>query len=129
MPAGSHTVCLLDDEPSVLKALSRLLDAEGIASEQFVSSERFLAYAQTHPIWVAVLDIRMPGTSGFSVLHVLGTLHPHAQVIVITAEDDPAHRVAAMAGGAAAFFLKPIDNDAFIGAVRAALLPANPPPA
>jgi FixJ family two-component response regulator len=119
-------VCLLDDEPSVLKALSRLLESEGISTEQFTDSEQFLRHAQSHPVYVAVLDVRMPGTSGFSVQHVLGTLHPRVQVIVITAEDDPAHRVAAMAGGASAFFLKPIDNDAFIAAIRAALRLADP---
>jgi FixJ family two-component response regulator len=121
-------VCLLDDEPSVVKAIGRLLASEGLASEQFTEPARFLTYAQTHPIRLAVLDIRMPGMNGFRVQDVLRVLHPKVGVIVITAEDDPAHRHAAMAGGALGFFLKPLNDDSFLAAVHAALRPSGQEP-
>jgi FixJ family two-component response regulator len=127
---GSHTVCLLDDEPSVVRALGRLLASEGLATEQFTEPAHFLAYARTHPVELVVLDVRMPGMSGLTVQGALRQLHPQAGVIVITAEDDPAHRFAADAGGAVGFFLKPLNEDAFLGAVRAALngaAPTKPP--
>lgn len=114
----------------MVKALGRLLASEGMATEQFTEPASFLAYARTHAVEVAVLDVRMPGMSGLTVQGALRLLHPHAGVIVITAEDDPAHRFAAVAGGAVGFFLKPLEEDAFLGAVRAALngaAPAKPP--
>ena len=117
----AHTVCLLDDEPSVVKALGRLLASEGLATEQFTQPARFLAYARTHAVELAVLDVRMPGMSGLTVQGALRIIQPNAGVIVITAEDDPAHRFAALAGGATGFFLKPLNEDAFLGAVRSAL--------
>jgi FixJ family two-component response regulator len=122
------TVCLLDDEPSVLKALGRLLASDGLGAQQFTEPVRFLSYAQTHPVSLAVLDIRMPGMNGFQVQDALRTLQPKAGVIIITAEDDAAHRQIAMAAGASAFFLKPLNNDAFLEAVHAALRPADPTP-
>lgn len=118
------TVCLLDDEPSVLRALGRLLASEGVVTEQFSEPGRFLSYAQTHLVHLAVLDIRMPGMSGFQVQDALRTLQPKAGIIIITAEDDAAHRHAAMAAGAAAFFLKPLNDEAFLAAVHAALRPS-----
>jgi len=122
----AHTVCLLDDEPSVVKALGRLLASEGLATEQFTEPACFLAYARTHPVELVVLDVRMPGMSGLTVQGALRALHPQAGVIVITAEDDPAHRFAAVSGGAVGFFLKPLNEDAFLGAVHAALGEAGP---
>jgi len=119
-------VCLLDDEPSVLKALGRLLASEGVVTEQFTEPARFLGYAQSHPVSLVVLDIRMPGMSGFQVQDALRTLQPRARVIVITAEDDSAHRQMAMNAGASAFFLKPVNNDNFLAAVHTALQPDGP---
>ena len=113
----------------MVKAIGRLLASDGVVTEQFTEPARFLTYAQSHPVRLAVLDIRMPGMSGFRVQDALRTLHPKAGIIIITAEDDPAHRHAAMAGGATAFFLKPLNADDFLAAVRAALRSSAPEPA
>jgi len=123
LPYPASTICLLDDEPSVLKALGRLLASEGLQAEKFTEPVRFLAYARSHPVRVVVIDVRMPGMTGLEVLAELRTASPEAQVLIITAEDDPAHRAAAINGGAAAFFLKPFDDDAFVEAIRAAIAP------
>jgi len=72
-----------------------------------------------------VLDIRMPGMNGIQVQDALRTLQPKAGVIIITAEDDATHRQAAMTAGASAFFLKPLNDDAFLEAVHAALRPGD----
>jgi len=114
---------LLDDEPSVIKAIGRLLAVEDLPTEKFTEPARFLAYARSHPIRLAVVDVRMPGMSGLDVLAELRATMPHVRVIIITAEDDPGRRNAAMAAGAVAFFLKPFDEDAFLVAVRAAIAP------
>jgi CheY-like chemotaxis protein len=56
-----------------------------------------------------------------TVLNELHVVSPGARVIVMTGENNPAHRTAALAGGAAAFFLKPFDDEALLAAVRAAI--------
>ncbi len=121
MPFPAATICLLDDEPSVLKALGRLLASIDLPTEKFTEPARFLAYAGGHPVGLAVIDVRMPGMNGLEVFSELRKISPKTRVIIMTAEEDPDHRDAAMSGGASAFFLKPFDDSAFLTAVRAAV--------
>ncbi|HEX5176280.1 MAG TPA: response regulator [Chthoniobacteraceae bacterium] len=123
VPTGD-IICVLDDELCVLKALGRLLASEGLRTEKFCEPAGFLEYARKHPVRVALIDIRMPGMTGIEVLAELRTILPGARVIVMTGENDPAHRAAALGGGASAFFLKPFDDDALLQAVRKAIAPA-----
>jgi FixJ family two-component response regulator len=117
-------ICLLDDEPTLLRALGRLLASEGLIAERFCDPTQFLEYARTHPVQLAVIDVRMPGRTGFEVMAELRTIAPDVRVIIMTGENDSAHRSAAFAGGACAFFLKPFDDEEFLRAVREALAPA-----
>ena len=121
MPSAAEIICLLDDEPSVLKALGRLLASEDLHAEKFSDPASFLEHARHHPVRLAVIDMRMPGMTGLEVLAKLRKESPGARVIVMTGESDPSHRDAALAGGASAFFLKPFDDEAFLAAVRKAL--------
>ena len=100
MSKAPLTVCLLGVEPSVLKAVGRLLASEVMTSEPSTEPVRFLACAQSHDVPVAVLDVRMPGMNGFALQSALRAVCPPARIMVITAESDPIHRDAALAGGA-----------------------------
>ena len=123
MSSPTATICLLDDEPSVLKALGRLLASIDLQTEKFAEPACFLAHALNHPVHLAVIDVRMPGMTGLEVFAELRKISPQSRVIIMTAEEDPAHRDAAMSNGASAFFLKPFDDSAFIAAVRAVMDP------
>jgi FixJ family two-component response regulator len=120
----ANIICLLDDEASVLKSIARLLASDGLHAEKFSDPTCFLAHARSHPVRLAVVDIRMPGMTGFEVLSELRALTPPPKVIVMTGESDAAHREAALAGGACAFFNKPFDDEAFLVAVRQAIAPS-----
>lgn len=122
MPDPADTICLLDDEPSVLKALSRLLASDGLHAQKFCHPVCFLEYARSHPVQLAVIDIRLPGITGLQVLAKLRVSSPDTKVIIITGENNSAHLSEAMAGGASAFFFKPFDDRAFLASVRGALL-------
>jgi FixJ family two-component response regulator len=124
VPSAADIICLLDDEPPVLKAVGRLLASEGLRAEKFTDPTCFLDYARSHPVRLAVIDIRMPGMTGIEVLAELRAVSPGARAILMTGESDSAHRTAAMAGGARAFFLKPFDDELFLQAVREAIEPA-----
>ena len=80
-----NTICLLDDDPSVLCGVGRLLKSAGWHTEKFDDPEKFLCYAKTHRIPVAVTDIWMPLMSGLEVQAQLRTLSPSTRVIVFTA--------------------------------------------
>jgi two-component system response regulator FixJ len=117
----SNEVCLLDDDPSVLKSMQYLLVSEGFKVRPFNKPEDFLAHASTHRVPVVVTDIWMDRVTGLEVLARLCAISPRTRVIVITARDDLAARATAMAIGPVAFFIKPFNDEQFIAAVRDAL--------
>ena len=119
--AQAEEVCLVDDDPSVLKSMQYLLASEGFKVRAFNKAEDFLAHASTNHVPVVVTDIWMDGVTGLEVLARLCAISPRTRVIVITAREDLAARATAMAIGPVAFFMKPFDDEKFIAAVRDAL--------
>ena len=121
LPSVTGTICLVDDDPSMLKALDRLLSSVGLEAQLFREPLGFLSYASCHSVALAVLDIWMPGVSGLATQEKLQTVSPNTRVIIITANDDCSVRNAAIQGGAIAFFVKPFDDETFLAAVHRAL--------
>ena len=117
----SAEVCLVDDDPSVLRSMQYLLASDGIKVRAFNKPEDFLAHAATHSVPVVVTDIWMEKVTGLEILARMCALSPRPRVIVITARDDLAARATAMAIGPVAFFIKPFNDEKFIAAVRDAL--------
>ena len=118
-------VCLLDDDPAILKATGRLLDSAGCKVEAFTDPFAFLEHAATHRPDLAVIDILMPEMNGLEVQTRLRSLSPSTRVIVLTGRDDPLVRRKAMAAGAAAVFIKGSESDEFLAGVKAAADPIN----
>ena len=121
----TDVVCLLDDEPSVLKAVGRLLSSAGWRVKEFSDPEEFLVYAKIHRTAVAVIDVWMPLMSGLEVQSRLSGLSPSTRVIIFTGRDDPRVRSTALNAGALAFLTKPFDDEELLTAVRLALTPAT----
>ena len=119
--ADDSEVCLVDDDPSVLKSMHYLLASEGIKVRTFSKAEDFLTHASMCYVPVVVTDIWMDEVTGLEVLARLCAISPKTRVIVITAREDLAARATAMAIGPVAFFMKPFDDEKFIAAVRDAL--------
>ncbi|MFN9807052.1 MAG: response regulator transcription factor [Betaproteobacteria bacterium] len=113
-------VAVLDDEESYRRALSRLLRAHGYDVETFATGEGLRAGAAAHRFDCVLLDLYMPGMSGFDVLAEL-KLEPSAPpVIVITAHDDADHVRRALALGAFECQHKPIGAPRLIDAIERA---------
>src|SRR5215472_19344382 len=112
-------VCLLDDDPSVLRATSRLLDSVGWKVNAFTDPTKFLEHAATHCPDIAIIDILMPEMNGLEVQTRLRQISPSTRVIVLTARDDPAVRRMAMNAGASVFFVKGVESDEFLAGVKA----------
>ena len=117
---SQDTICLLDDEPSVLKATGRLLMAEDWNVKPFTSPDAFLDYAQVHQPRVAVIDFRMPTMNGLEVQTRLSKVSPLTRVIVLTSDESSSVRSNALRAGASAFFLKPVHEEEFLAAVELA---------
>ena len=113
-------VFLLDDDPSVLKATSRLLDSAGWKVNTFINPLTFLEHAAIDCPRLAVIDILMPEMSGLEVQTRLQRISPSTRVIMLTARDDPSVRRMAMDAGASAFFIKGVESGEFLAGIKAA---------
>jgi FixJ family two-component response regulator len=114
------TVCVVDDDRPVLKAVGRLLSSAGHEVASFTDPIVFLRYADTHHPKVVVLDIAMPVMNGLEVQSRLRVLSPSSRIIILTSKDDPSIRERALNAGAAAFFLKPFRDEEFLDAIESA---------
>lgn len=114
------TVYALDDDASLLRSVRRLLDAAGYNVEAFTDPVEFLKQAALRRPEVALIDIRMPEMNGLEVQTRLRGVSPSTRVIVLTSKDDPSVRTMAMNAGASAFFVKGVENKAFLAGIKAA---------
>jgi FixJ family two-component response regulator len=119
--SSSEVVCLVDDDPMVLRSIGHLLGSGGFAVQPFNKGADFIDYVAVHDVRLVVLDLWMNEMTGLEVLARLCALSPKTNVIVITEHDDRAARLTAMQIGAVAFLIKPFDDEQFIEAVHRAL--------
>lgn len=114
------TIFVVDDEPSVRKALARLLCSAGYRVETFASGSEFLGRSSYPGVGCVVLDLHMPGASGFDVQQALGgsCVLP---VIFVTGHGDIPASVRAMKAGAVDFLAKPFSDVQLLEGVERAL--------
>lgn len=115
-------IAVVDDEPSVRTMLRRALRLEGFDVETFASGPELLASLARRAPDCTILDVHMPGMSGFMVFQHLRTARCRSPVIFITASDDVDLEAQAEA---ATLLRKPFSSETLFEAVRAAL-PAGP---
>jgi FixJ family two-component response regulator len=121
LPPAAGIICLVDDDPSMLRALDRLLSSVGLQAQLFSEPLVFLSYVICNSVALAVIDIWMSVMSGLEVQKKLQAVSPKTRVIVMTGNDDDSVRNAAIQAGAIAYFDKPFDDEAFLAAVHQAV--------
>jgi RNA polymerase sigma factor (sigma-70 family) len=114
-------VHLVDDDPSVRRALGRLLAAAGHRCETHASAEAFLARRPDAGSGCAVIDLQLPGASGLDLQARLAELGETLPLIFLTGRGDIPASVRAMKGGAVDFLTKPVEAAALLAAIAAAL--------
>src|SRR5207247_11181902 len=115
------TVVVVDEVLSVWRGLERLLRLAGYRVESFTSGREFLERVAPDGPRCLVLDVRMPGQSGFELYEALAARGRPLPVIFITGHGDIPMAVRAMKAGAVDFLTKPFDVEALFDAVRQAL--------
>ena len=121
---ATQTVFVVDDDAALRDALATLLEAEGWACETCADGAAFLAKLgdwSPADCGCVVLDVRMPGKSGFDVQAHLNARRIDMPIIFITGYGDVPAAVRAMKGGAVDFLTKPFDVQALLQRIRAAL--------
>jgi len=117
----SHLVAVVDDDASVRRALTRLLQSAGIRVLTYASAAEFLDTGISSAPECLILDIHLGGLSGLELLSRLRELGNNLPVLIITAHDDAQAREAAARGGCAAYLRKPLDAKVFLEEVAAAM--------
>ena len=115
-------VYVVDDDDSLRKAVTRLLQAAGYDVRAYASAGDFaLADRESYRRGCVLLDVRMPGPSGLDLQEALAREDEPLPVIFLSAYGDVPTSVRAMKAGAVDFLTKPIKRDVLLNAVRAAL--------
>ena len=120
MPNEPPIIVVVEDDASMCQALERILRAGGFTAVSFASGEAALAADAAADC--LVLDIHLPGMSGFELYRRLALAGKELPAIFITARDEPAVRDEAEGlGGAGSYLPKPFSGHDLLGAVTQAL--------
>ena len=121
MTEPAPTVFVIDDDPSVRRALGRLMRSAGHRVETFGSAREFLQREHYHGPGCLVLDVRMPGLTGLDLQEGLAAAGYTMPIIFVTGHGDVPTSVRAMKAGAVDFLTKPFKAQELLEAVRDAL--------
>jgi len=121
MSQAEPTVFIVDDDPAVLKSLSRLLRASQFNVVTFGSPQEFLERYDPHTPGCLVLDVAMPGLNGLELQEALKVKGSAIPIIFLTGHGDIPMSVQAIKGGALDFLTKPVHDKDLLKAVGAAL--------
>ncbi len=122
MNSSKIIVYVVDDDVSVCRALSVLLNAHGFRVETFSRPEDFLAFKHPHVSSCLVLDVRMPKLSGFALSEIMAKRKIEVPIIFITGHGDIPMSVKAMKAGAIDFLPKPFTQKQLLAAITLALI-------
>lgn len=116
------TIFVVDDDPLVRKALQRLLKSAGYFTETFPSAKEFLSSGNSSegPACI-ILDVKMPGLSGFDLQEELSAASYAMPIIFITGHGDIPSSVKAMKNGAVDFLSKPFEDQDLFDSISVAL--------
>ena len=114
-------IAVVDDDRSITKSLARLLRLAGYGVDTFGSAQEFLNRLGISLPKCLVLDVQMPGMSGFELQSRMKELGHAVPIVFITAHDTLQTRASASQSGTIRLFLKPFDDTALLTAIDEAV--------
>jgi len=115
-----NLVLVVDDDAAMLRGMNRLLRQYGYDSVLFPSAKAFENHSDFEKALCIILDINLDDGSGIDVRHDLKAAGISVPVIYMTANDNPAVRVAALQSGCVAYLTKPFSGKALIESLEKA---------
>jgi FixJ family two-component response regulator len=122
MPKRRKIVAIVDDDPSMLRAIEHLLDAQGFETKVFASAEEFLDRRAAADVDCLLLDIDLGGMSGIELRRQLKASGSTLSVIFMTGVDDETTLGQALNAGCIACLRKPFPARQLIDAIEKAAL-------
>jgi DNA-binding response OmpR family regulator len=107
---GSKTILIIEDEVDILNFISRVLELEGYQVLKAGDGKTGMEIVREHPVALVLLDLRLPGPDGWSILRELKRSPEFAEipVVVLTAIAESAQRKKTLRMGAARYLIKPL---------------------
>jgi FixJ family two-component response regulator len=115
------SIAIVDDDPSVLRGLARLLRTCFRDTRTYYSAQEFLDSLQHCVPTCLIVDLQMPEMTGLDLQNHLKRNGVRIPTIIITAQDEFAARQLCAAAGAHAYLLKPLQGPTLIAAINAAM--------
>jgi len=126
MTNASSWIAIVDDDQSILKALTRLLRTCALSARSFGSAQTFIAALSDGLPECLIVDLQMPDMGGLELIQHLTRIGIEIPTIVITAHGDPEMRERCESAGAIAFLSKPLQDTSLFAAIEAARCPRAP---
>jgi FixJ family two-component response regulator len=117
----SRRISIVDDDASIREALKSLMRSVRFNVEAFASAEEFLASDRLHDTACLILDVTLPGMSGFELQNRLNSERRAIPIVFITAHADEAARQRALRGGAIDLLSKPVRSEPLFKAIQSAI--------
>jgi FixJ family two-component response regulator len=114
-------VAVIDDDPTILVAMARLLDSAGIKAATFGSPAEFLAGYDANETGCLLLDLTMPSMSGLELQRMLFEAGRAPPIIFLSGTGDIPTSVKAMKFGAVDFLTKPVEDSVLLATVQRTL--------
>jgi FixJ family two-component response regulator len=121
MPEEQPTVFIIDDDISVREAIGEMVKSVGLRAETFESAQDFLKRGEPDGPSCLVLDVRLPGLSGFDLQRELAKANRKIPIVFITGYGDIPMSVQAMKSGAVEFLTKPFRDQDLLDAIQHAI--------
>ena len=116
-----NLISVVDDDESVRRTTTLLIESFGFRAATFESAESFLRSGQLNNTSCLIVDVQMPGMDGLQLQSHLAACRCGIPIIFITACDDKESRQRAMQAGAVAFLGKPFSDEHLLQTIRSAL--------
>jgi FixJ family two-component response regulator len=118
---AKNLISVIDDDESVRRTTTRLIESFGFGAAAFESAENFLGSGHLNDTSCLIVDVQMPGMNGLQLQSQLAAADSRIPIIFITAFDDKESRRRAMQAGAIAFLGKPFNDEQLLESIRLAL--------
>ncbi|MEE8455429.1 MAG: response regulator [Limibaculum sp.] len=121
MTFGNGKIYVVDDDDAVGDSIKALLSSVGYEAEVFASARQFLESFDPSGAACILLDVRMPGMDGLTLLERMGADRRGVPVIMVTGHGDVPLAVRAMQAGAADFVEKPFEEARLLQSIEQAI--------
>lgn len=116
-----NLISIVDDDESVRRTTTLLVESFGFRAAAFESAETFLHSGHLHDTSCLIVDVQMPGMDGLQLQSHLAAAGCGIPIIFITAYESKDSRQRAMQAGAAAFLGKPFSDEQLLQIIHSAL--------